>query len=102
VLQHDADRRLRAQEHAANVHRVQAIEIVRRRVVDGADVGDAGVVDEDVEAAERRVDLIEAARDGVGIRNLTSRASASPPFARMVATVASALSLRSSTMQRAP
>ena len=58
------------EEHTTDIHRVRAIEIFRRRVFDGADVGDAGVVDEDVEAPEGVVDLVERPRDGVGIRDI--------------------------------
>ena len=70
--QHDLDRVLHAQKHAAHVDGVQPIEVVGGRLLDRADVGDAGVVDEDVEATELAVQIVKRAPHVIGRRHVAA------------------------------
>src|SRR4029079_8227270 len=53
-----------------HVHRVDAVEVGLRRLLDCADVRDAGAVDEDVERTEPPPQLGEGARDVVLLRDV--------------------------------
>ena len=46
---HHRHRRPAAQVHALDVHAVQPVEILFRRLLDGADVRDASIIDQDVD-----------------------------------------------------
>ncbi len=66
MSQHGVDGGLGAQEDALHVDPVHPVEIGLARALDRADVGDAGVVHENVEPAEPRLDGAEGAPDAVG------------------------------------
>ena len=66
---------LRAEVDALDVHAVDAVEVLLRRLLDRAHVGDPGVVDEDVEPAEVGVD-VAATRPGCRPRSVTSARTA--------------------------
>ncbi len=53
LLAHPPGGRLRAEEHPLDVHRLDAAELLERQAVEQQVGEDAGVVDEDVEPAER-------------------------------------------------
>ena len=69
-LQHDRHRGARAEVDADDVDAVDAVEILRRGLLDRADVRDAGVVDEDVEAGRRGGHRAEEGLDRRGLRHV--------------------------------
>ena len=66
----------RAEEDALNVDPVQALEVLRGRLLDCADVGDAGVVHEDVDPGMDRLDAVEDRSDVRRIRDVALKRAA--------------------------
>ena len=67
---HHGQNGLRAQERRFQVHRDGAVEIVLGQIVDAAHDRDAGIVDENVDRAERGGGLFDHARNGRSLRDV--------------------------------
>ncbi len=70
-----------AQEHRLQVHRDGLVELRLGQVIDPADQGDTGVVDEYVDLAEARLHLRDHPGDGGAVRDVGGNRQCTPSLA---------------------